>query len=68
MVYFRAIHHARLGYPVVITSSSATILFQSISNNNAWRNTSFDAQNIVSDFVSSSKAYHGAPACCLPAS
>jgi hypothetical protein len=39
-------------------------------NNNAWRtpifdtltNASFDAQDIVSELLSSPKAYHGAPA------
>jgi hypothetical protein len=29
---------------------------------NTFTNTSFDAQNIVSELLSSPKAYHGAPA------
>jgi hypothetical protein len=39
---------------------SATLFFRAQSNNNAL--TSFDTQDIASELLSSSKAYHGAPA------
>jgi hypothetical protein len=52
---------------------SATIFSRSIiqqptfgvlySFNTFTKHTSFDAQNIVSELLSSPKAYHGAPAC-----
>jgi hypothetical protein len=60
------ISHVHLGYSVVIMRS-ATIFSRSIIQQqrlaysfNTFTNTSFDAQNIVSELLPSPKSYHGA--------